>query len=482
MNIIDDEIQDILENNNHAQAQFENLLNSYSKETNEIIVKEPLHGELDLSVLVANGFLQVRKIIIGEGKLTRIENIPQKLPKIQVLHCTNNLLKNIENLPTSLEELNLDGNELSEIDISVLDNLKTLYVGHNRLTNLDNFPESLEELHASSNQLTQLDFSSAHSLKVVNISENNILRIENLPDNINELNMENNPDIQFINSNIPIQPKDMYRGGKKQMDVYEALDKYFKLENKYLKNEERARTSKKGPIGKPKCVNCNRNVGTKFFKKDLHYMAICGDETSPCDLQIDIFMGEYNHIDDVMDLFKESTDNFKVDIIKQKLDTLFNYTSEEASVENFKQLLDRYNEDSDTYKFILDKYNLYMNNDVTKQLIAKYDKDIYTITEKIKVLISEYKETNNKQLLTDATNMQLKDLNPVIQKRRELAHPVMEMNHHNIEKKQIEREDINGNEYDELFQYPFTLDKLTYNSGKPDKVIKFETGSSAKQA
>ena len=480
MNIIDDQIKDVIENNNRAQVQFENLLNDYSKETSEIIVKEPLYGELDLSVLVVNGFLQVNKLIIEEGKLTSLNNIPQKLPKIRVLHCTNNLLKNVENLPTSLEDLNLDGNELTEIDVSVLDNLKTLSLNSNRLTALENFPETLEELHASSNQLTQLNFVNAPLLKVVNISENNILRIENLPDSVSELNMENNPDIEFVNSSIPIQPKDNDRGRKKRIDVYSTLDKYFKLENKYKKNQERARTSTRNKKDKPKCVNCERNVGTKFFKKDQHYMAICGDETSPCDLQIDIFMGEYSAVEEVMEIFKESTEELKVNIIKQKLDALFNYTSEEESVENFKQTLEQYNADSEVYKGILDEYNLHLNNDVTKQLIAKYDKDIYNITEKIKVLVSEFKESNNKQMLTDATNMQLKELNPLIQKRRELAYPIMEMNHYNIEKKQIEREDIHGNEYDQLFQYPITLDKLTSSSGKEPKVIKFETGGSAK--
>ena len=209
-------------------------------------------------------------------------------------------------------------------------------------------------------------------------------------------------------------------------------------------------------------------------------MAICGDETSPCDLQIDIFMGEYTTISELMNVFKESTEELKIDVIKQKLDTLFNYTSEEESVEKFKDVLEQYNNDSDIYKGIIDEYTLNMDNDVTKQLISKYDKDIYNITEKIKVLVSEYKETNNKQLLTDATNMQLKELNPVIQKRRELAHPIMEMNHYTTEKKQIERDDIYGNEYDELFQYPTTLDKLMSGSGEPPKVIKFETGSNAK--
>lgn len=480
MNFIDEQINDVKENNNRAQAQFENLLEGYSKETKEIVVNEPLYGVLDLSVLSKLGFLQVNKLIFGEGKLTNIENIPQKLPQIRILHCTNNLLKNVENLPNTLEELNVDGNELAEIDISVLDNLKILSLNHNRLTTLENFPETLEELYVSSNQLTQLNFSSNHLLKVINISDNNILRVENLPNSVSELNMDNNPSIEFINSTLPIQPKDRHSGGKKRIDVYEALDKYFKLENKYKQNEIRARTSKKKIKDKPQCVNCNRNVGTKFFKKNNHYMAICGDETSPCDLQIDIFMGEYTSVDELMSVFKESTEQLKVDIIKQKLDTLFNYTSEEASVENFKQTIEQYNSDSGIYKGIVDEYNLTMENDVTKQLVAKYTKDIYNITEKIRVLIAEYKESNNKQLLTDATNMQLKDLQPIIQKRRELAYPIMEMNHYSIEKKQIEREDIRGNKYDELFQYPTTLDKLMSSSGEPPKVIKFETGSTRK--
>ena len=72
--------------------------------------------------------------------------------------------------------------------------------------------------------------------------------------------------------------------------------------------------------------------------------------------------------------------------------------------------------------------------------------------------------------------MQLKELNPLVQKRRELAHPIMEVNNYTTEKKQMEREDIHGNEYDELFQYPATLDKLMSNSGEEPKVIKFEIG------
>lgn len=480
MNFIDEQIKDVIENNNRAQAQFENLLEGYSKETTEIVIGEPLYGILDLSVLSKLGFLQVNKIVLSEGKLTNIENIPQKLPQIRLFHCTNNLLKNIDNLPNTLQELNLDGNELAEIDISILDNLKNLFLNHNRLTKLDNFPESLEELHVSFNQLTQLDFLTSPLLKVVNISDNNILRIENLPNSVSELNMDNNPSIEFIHSNLPIQPKEEYRGGKKRMNVYEALDKYFKLQNKYRENEARVKISKNKIREKPKCINCNRNVGTKFLKENKHYIAICGSENSPCDLHIDIFMATYSSMEELRSVFKESVEDYKVDIIKQKLDTLFNYTSEEDSIEKFKQVLQQYNTESEVYKGVIDEYNLNLDNDVTRQLVAKYDKDIYNIREKMRVLISEFKETNNKQLLTDATNMQLKELDPIIHKRRELAYPTMEMNNYTIEKKQIEREDIHGNDYDELFQYSTTLDKLLSNGGEQPEVIKFEMGGSEK--
>ena len=478
MNFIDEQINDVKENNNRAQAQFENLLEDYSKETTEIVISDPLYGVLDLSVLSKLGFLNVNKIVFNEGKLTNIENIPQKLPQIRLFHCTNNLLKNIDNLPTTLQELNLDGNELVEIDISTLDNLKYLFLNNNRLTKLDNFPESLEELHVSFNQLTQLNFSTAPLLKVVNISNNNILRIENLPNSVSELNWDNNPSIEFIESSLPIQPKEEYRGGKKRMNVYEALDKYFKLQSKYRESEARMKTSKNKIKEKPKCINCNRNVGTKFLKENKHYIAICGSEESPCDLHIDIFMSTYSSMEELRTVFKESIEDYKVDIIKQKLDTLFNYTSEEESIDKFKQVLQQYNTESEVYKGVIDEYNLNLDNDVTRQLVTKYDKDIYIITEKIRVLMVEFKETNNKQLLTDAINMQLKELNPIINKRRELAYPIMEINNYTIEKKQIQREDIHGNEYDELFQYPTTLDKLMSNGGEQPKVIKFQIGGS----
>ena len=477
MNIIQDQIKDVLENNNRAQAQFENILNTYSKEATEIDIKEPLYGELDLSILISNGFLSLNKLTIGEGKLTNVLNIPQKLPKIRVFHCTNNLLTSIENLPSSLEELDVDGNELAELDISNLDNLRVLSARDNRLTMLDHFPETLEELQVAFNQLTQLNFIGANELKTVNLSNNNILRIENLPESVSELIIENNPEIQFINSTLPIQPKQEYRGVQKKMDVYEALDKYFKLENRYAINKQRKRKQD----SKPKCVSCNRHVGSTFLKKNNHYIAICGDETSPCNLQIDIFMGNHNTIDEMMAVFKESTEELKVNIIKQKLDTLFNYTAEDESIDNFKQSIDEYNADSAIYKGILDEYQLHFDNDVTKQLIQKYDLDIYHVNEKMKVLIASYKESNNKQLLTDATNMHLKELNPLIQKRRELAYPVMELNHVTLEKKQEVRDDIHGNEYDVLFQLPATLDKLTTTSGEEPKVIKFETDDIAKK-
>ena len=51
---------------------------------------------------------------------------------------------------------------------------------------------------------------------------------------------------------------------------------------------------------KPKCVNCKRNVGTIFSDKDRVLKAICGDKDDPCTLNIEIFMGKKEHIDDII--------------------------------------------------------------------------------------------------------------------------------------------------------------------------------------
>jgi len=115
---------------------------------------------------------------------------------------------------------------------------------------------------------------------------------------------------------------------------------------------------------KPQCVKCGRGVGTIFAKKNNRLTAICGDTKNPCRLDIQIFTGEYTPIQYLLYEMKDEIEDFKEAIIRQKLDTLFNYIDETESVERFKKEIEGFNELNHLYKELNDKNNeLYHNRD-----------------------------------------------------------------------------------------------------------------------
>ena len=84
---------------------------------------------------------------------------------------------------------------------------------------------------------------------------------------------------------------------KLKRDYESAIDKEVKKLDKGLSIHEKRREFKKL---KPKCIDCNRPVGTLFtikYDKDQDgriLSAICGDRVDPCNLNINIFT--YNNI------------------------------------------------------------------------------------------------------------------------------------------------------------------------------------------
>ena len=63
MNIINEEREDIILENNTAQHDFEDYIENLNKRSITIDIREPLHGDLDLSVIRDFGFHNVRKLV-----------------------------------------------------------------------------------------------------------------------------------------------------------------------------------------------------------------------------------------------------------------------------------------------------------------------------------------------------------------------------------------------------------------------------------
>jgi len=469
MDIINEEIKEVLTNNNTAQERLQEIVEATNKQVSELIINESLNGDVDFSVLEKNGFAFIDDIILPEGKITSIINLPSRLKKLII---QGQLLKKIDNLPTSLTELNISFNYLSKFDISSLKNLENLNIANNKLTSLTEIPVSLKELNISENELTKIDFDKLYNLKKVNISNNKITTVENLSEGVTEFLMENNPSITFQNSVVPnMEDSDKDTDNERIEDYYKSLNKYFQLKKKYddavyqtklfIHRTYSKREAKRRILNViPKCVNCNKPGGTLFKYEDFTYYAVCNVKGSPCELNIEIQTGDLASVEDLYSIFKEDTDNLKDSIIRHKLDALFNYVSESTSIDIFKKELTTYNETSDNFKHILEQHNEIYNNDHKRDKINDLQFELKEKIQKYKSLLKEYQETNSAELLSLATEYNIKEIMVVEQQIRNLKYVLTEMDNSVMYNKLIQKQ-----------HFPANVEALAKTQ---QRVIKFE--------
>ena len=96
----------------------------------------------------------VTELDLSNRKLTVLPDL-FLYPNLQILHCSNNYLTSLDNLPPTLQELDCFNNQLTSLN-NLPSQLQNLDCSHNQLTSLENFPPTLQTLYCHSNQLTSL--------------------------------------------------------------------------------------------------------------------------------------------------------------------------------------------------------------------------------------------------------------------------------------------------------------------------------------
>lgn len=472
MNIIEEQRDNILKENNTAQAYLKDFLEKFNKASRDISILAPLHGELDFSVLKDYGITNITKIVLTKGDITSIIGLPESLLEFE---CPDNLLTVLDGLPSNITRIEIPHNYLDDFDLSSLTNLETLIINDNKLTTIENIPPNIKELNCSNNNLSFLNLSGVVRLEKLIVSNNPITVIENLPEGIVDFQMENTPSIEFRNSSIAAilennEPKE------KQKNIKDALNDYFKLKSAYettvhdmkkkiFEKADTKRQAKRDVLTiKPPCIKCKRPVGTVFSRQNGRYNAICGDSAKPCGLDIQIFIGDSNmNFNYILEIFREDNEELKENIIRQKLDTLFNYTTEQESIKIFKKELEKFNSNSNIYKKLIDKNNELFHSIDKKHLIEKKNDEIFHLIERVNALLKEYENTQNRELLKQAVYIQIKEIQPEIRNLRNLKHEIMELNSYTE----------NYQHKYSVYQYPIEFSKLDSEFGEHPRVIKF---------
>jgi hypothetical protein len=424
-------------------ASLAPLLKFIQKDAEEIRIAESLTGIVDFAVLRDQGFRHAKTIILSRpGKVTEIRNIPQGITHLM---CTRQSMKTLgEHLPDSLVEIDCTGNVIETFDGSRISKLKVLRISENQLSKMANLPASLEILECDDNQLQQLSLKGLTHLKTLHCSNNPLLVVENVPEGLTDFLMENTA-FTLVSKN----GKPHSNGGSEgKFEYLKSIGEFFRLKQAY----ETKRV--KSPM-KPPCISCGRKVGTLFKMKQHKYSAECGDLKSPCPLRIEIFHGQYGLLEEWVQIYKENIEGMKERIIKQKMDTMFDYVDESKAVAEFKEELAEFGQRSQTYADLVKSYgDLRFSEDRARKIALKQE-EIYKIQADIQRILAEYREKGTPALLTDAVKLQAGSLKDTVHQLRLLKYDVMYM------------------DGDVLVQHAVAFDKTEYLLGEEPRVIKF---------
>jgi hypothetical protein len=402
----------------------------------------PIRGDVDFHKLRP---LNISSIITKEpGSITDVTSIPEGVKNVKF---ENQLLVDAPQLPKSIETLDLTGNYIEQIDLSLLRNLRVVRLDGNRLKTLSkkNLPASLEELYIDDNQISYLNLDNISKLRVLHCRNNKTMRIENIPASIVDLQVEGNPQIVLDYDFLPKTAlhEENSRAKGTESEFVESMHDYFKLKTKYEEQEKDARSVAREKaltrgLGlkraikianqvRPKCVNCKRPVGTSFNIREDRLNAYCGDTKEPCSLAIQIFKGRFETDDKFAESNEKSLLETKEQIIRQKMDVLFNYASEEETVAKFKDLIEDYNLFAFLHKTDLEIREDKRFNVHKRELIKGKQKLLNVIKDRMNAHMEEFELFENRDALHSAMDIYIREYMPEVNNLRLMKYGSMEM-------------------------------------------------------
>lgn len=217
------------------------------------------------------------------------------------------------------------------------------------------------------------------------------------------------------------------QSSKSKNEIYlEALNNYYQLQNNYNKkynskkskillNNDLTLKEKKKEVEKLKrnCINCNQSGGTIFKYENGNLIALCGNTTTPCNLNITIEKNKVVNIKSLIIDLENEIEKVKLDIIKVKLNFLFNYTNQEKSLQLFNKFRENLENLNTNYNNLFIKFNEITNNDERNLKIKENFLLKHELINKVEILNNEFNSTNNPVYIKDIVELYINELNKI---------------------------------------------------------------------
>ena len=247
-----------------------------------------------------------------------------------------------------------------------------------------------------------------------------------------------------------------------------AMERFYKLKQKYESQNQKAKSKiRNNPnlslaekkerfrMLKPKCVNCKKPVGTVFSSDNRTLTALCGaaneiKNVQPCNLDIKIKKGTFITLDKKVKKLKKTKENTEKDIILSKLNLLFNFKTEDETVEQFESLYEFYKKDCDNYINALNDYLTITEKLNKKEEINITTLQLYEFKQEIKKLLLEGEKDplKTKQMVKESIEIYINKVLKILEVNEKLNYSYRDVDFNNNDKTY------------HLIQKPYTISEL----------------------
>jgi hypothetical protein len=220
----------------------------------------------------------------------------------------------------------------------------------------------------------------------------------------------------------------------KNIKFDEALSNYYKLKQEYSKklNKEVTKLAENNVLTlgekrerfaqfKRKCINCGQYGGTIFKQDNNILIAKCAAD-QPCNLNIQIQKAKYNNIIDEITNLSNEVNNNKIEIIITKLNFLFGFANETATLSAYNDLKTDLIYKVKYYQTLNEKYMNIINNISNRDEIAKLNMTFSLLINNFKDLIKNFNKTGEIKFIKDAVELYKQSISKLVTDIRKLKY------------------------------------------------------------
>jgi hypothetical protein len=221
--------------------------------------------------------------------------------------------------------------------------------------------------------------------------------------------------------------------------INEAIHGFYSLKEKYNSALEKRRQrlindpamnwkslsaqqkAKRLSMIKPMCIVCKQDGGSVFTETDGKLKAICGNISQPCGFHIEVSRGKYISLETLMNESLEEVRATKDEIIRMKLDLLFQFINEDELLAQFDAVQHKLQEQMKMYSEFRTYYLSVTDNDDRRKDTATHTRVIAERIAQIKEYMTEFRESEwkNRSIIDDILVLYQQDIEPAFLKLRE---------------------------------------------------------------